>query len=1310
MTTRSGYGASGYGASPYGGAQVFPSGSAFDIFCFEYGAMYNILADPRVTTEGDGGHFHPNVTTLDMDVYSGAGEPVDDGRIIVTANVPSAFTVEWTVLFTSLPNDFTDIVHQHVYAGVSDAAGALVGLLFSKVGVAYTGSVSFPDAGIPDGESLQLDCTLQVLPGSSAYITEGEYYVVRAAADYDANLVYFYMTKLADLPVTGHQLRAILPVIPYTSAATTPTDGSLVSVRGTLTRGISVALSSWCLGSSLIIPNLIPVADAGTDQAVRNCSIVQLDGSSSFDPEGADLGYEWRLVEGPNTSAFVVALDDGVTHALPTPTGYTDKFHSTDLGVADGTDPLDVGVHGDVLLARGEAYTIVGKGVDGNGFYVQVGAEVIPEGYSSEPFKVLRQRGIKDPAIMHPTFFPDKPSFYKFDLMVNDGALWSETSTVLVNVLESVLPRGCTPDLAFIFEYLSDFWGLVEDKERISTFWSALAQVAATEMFTLWQLEYSKSLRDIQRYFNRRWLHYDLLLPEPIPELTKIRVMHGGIESDGLNPAGSSFHGTTLVIESPLLVAPVTLTIASPDPVTPEALAAELQNLLQQFVGSGFTTHVVEFRNISGKAVRIDADQPFSIGAGSTLPCYAEGATNAHPSGVAGAAVGYKGYKVDRSLEGLAIVEDDFLVVGGVAYRIASVQDNATDDYPYQRLVLKEAMPEDASTSWAVSSWVSSELLDFYNGLVSANDYADLEVSDIVSGTTATVRDLIECRVLGVNDSLPSRAAVNAWDISQYAAQPSLYTVFLARVLRRSYVPVDELVADIPTLQQLIVMEDDEATLRRNVDYFIETMRGRKAVRFEAGVGLDPDVWEGVRPPNRLWAEYTYLDNRPLIEANFGYVIGLGLDQLADLPGNIDYLSAIRGLWHSFYNGPTLENLRIGAQILLGLPFAEEDSYIEEIRTDFSPKYGRILLRDKLNPQIVRSYRFPNVLLMEKSPTTGARYVAGDFVEQFAPLVEGVEILDYVKDPLWFQGYLNQGIFYEVEKYYKFAVKVDTAAFNINTLMFVRNFVLQAKPVYTYPMFVVQYKVKETEISTTDNRATSVTLSLYDSARADLLGSSFILDEPRSAFGGVRNQLDSDQNPNNPSPTYPTPDSTITWGLDRSYRLIPAESLLIITMEEFATPFTPTLDSVFVLDQPLTTAIRFEDASPASIPAAPGVFDMTPVTDDTVPFGSFIAFLRFTALGDPGADPTDYTVIVRNDTTAFEATLPFTSGVNTEANWSISIPVSTGDKIKVQVRTASGGARTPNWRRLLAHVSIVDSSWALDATLDASMYCSEHSS
>lgn len=1301
------WGTGPWGVGPWGGGPLAgPAAEGtdeFDVFCFADSDMYQILTDPNVSTVGSGVHFVPDLTSLDLIIGSGGSYPAVDAQLIVTANIPPSFTVEWVVTFNELPLDFTDLSNHHVYLSVTDAAGPLVGLFFSKIGLAYAGSVSFP------GGNLQLDTTFQVIPGSSDFVPEGEPLVIRAAADLDLGVVYLYVTRLSDLPITGQQLRAILPVIPYDVAATTPTDRGLISVRGTLTRQVQISLDTYCVGSSLIIPNLAPVANAGTDQAVRSCSIIQLNGSQSFDPEGASLLYEWRLIEAPSGSAFLIADFDGKSYPELVPTGYTTKFYSVELGVADDLDELAVGVvDGDVLVVRGEAYTIVNKGTDGNGFYVQIGDDLLLDSFLNEPFKVLRQRGLSGPSTVTPTFFPDKPGFYKFDLIVFDGALNSEPSVVLVNVLESPLPRGCTPDLSFIFTYLSDFWNLVEEREKIAVFWSALAQAAATELYSLWQVEYSKNLRDTQRVFVRRWLHYPLLLAEPLPELTRVRAIFGGITSSFIAQAGQGgINGTTLTLQSDVFE-DATITIRALNPVTAERLAADLQDLLQSNVDSRFTTHVIENRSATTFAVRIDAPFPFTV---TSTNCPVFAISEARPPSGTGAGVGLRIYKVDRSLELSDLKEDDFLVLDGVAYRVARVLDDATDDYAFQRVLLKEDLPTAPSTTWEISGWVTSELLDFYAGLVSRTDHVDFEVAD-VSGTTAStsaVHKTIATTVLGVSSTLPSRMAVDMWPLGADIANG--LTTLLGRVIRRTYVPVHELVVDVPTLQELIEIVDDQAVLRRNVDFFIENYRGQNAIRFVSGQGGGASVWESSRPPFRLWAEYTYLDNRPTIESNFGIPVGLTIDQLEDLPNNVDYLSAVRGLWYAFFNGPTLRNLRVGVQILLGLPFAEVASTIEEIRTDFSPTFGRLLLRDSEKKEIVRAYQFPRSLNLEVNPETGDRYKVGDSVTEFAPLVEGAEVIDYINQPRWFEGLLNQGVFYEVEKFHKFVVRVNEAAFSLNTLLFVRSFILKIKPTYTYPLFIVQRKIKETEVSTTDQVQYTGRLFLYDSPCEGLLGASYMIDEPRAGGGGWRNQLDSNSIPlipnGDPDPVFPTPDTEILWGLDKGF-LCPEDVVVFSMCVEFAAPFTPPLDSVFLLDTPVQENMEFLYPGPPSVPVAPGSFNIPPTGGSTAPFTGTISKITFWLQGDSSNEPTDYLLLI-NVAGSTVQTIPFEAGINTELNVDLNLAVTSGQAIEVRIRAASGASsRSPNWEREQATLVFDEAVvWTLDDTLPAGTYCAE---
>jgi hypothetical protein len=201
-----------------------------------------------------------------------------------------------------------------------------------------------------------------------------------------------------------------------------------------------------------------------------------------------------------------------------------------------------------------------------------------------------------------------------------------------------------------------------------------------------------------------------------------------------------------------------------------------------------------------------------------------------------------------------------------------------------------------------------------------------------------------------------------------------------------------------------------------------------------------------------MWAETSYIDNRPAIEANFGIPAQFTLADLAQLPANIDYLSAVQGLWYAYWNGPTVEDIRIGAQILLGLPFAEQAGTILSIRDDFSVTTGQILVQDSANAAIVREYTYPPSLDLETNPATGEPYAVGDTVTQFAPFVQGVEIYDWVNNPSWFQGYVSQGAFIELRKYETFLVRVASPAFDYQAVLFAQSFIERIKPTYTQPL------------------------------------------------------------------------------------------------------------------------------------------------------------------------------------------------------------------------------------------------------------------
>lgn len=1356
----------GFGNVPWGGAWGSTGGPPSEVENIPNSPVWNAfdLMGVRQPNDMDRVQVFIETTTLgdsiqffisSFNIRSGGAWPTTPGILDIDLTVTETFTVEWRVNLHDLPPDFSNLYLEHILFGVNNAAGPCAALMFSTAGIGYTGAFQFGVGNIlelghelnPSGTT-PADKYLYIIPGSDQWFDEDEEVYIRLVVDVEAGLVYLFVTDAASItPGTpgvtdssGHVLRALLPIL-WSADSTFPTiDRIANSVRGTATNPSTVEFFHYNMGYKALIPNLPPRAIIGPDQAIRLCGIAELDGSASFDPEGEELEYDWRLIDAPETSQYVFAGADGRTEEEVPATGFTDQFFSAELGLENTLNPIQVG---DVITVGGVSYTIltIPPG-DTLPFYVIVERPQIPDDLLNAAYKLVRQAGISGATTPKPTFYPDVAGFYVFDLRVFDGVLWStptglQRATSILNVLESPLPRACTPNLTFLFDYISDFWQLVEDADRLQVFWGSLAQVAATELYTLWQHEYSKSIRDIQRTFIRRWLHYDTLLAEPVPELTKTFPVFGGVESEEFTTA--RVNNQRLGLSSPAFTEDALVVFSSLDPIDPLPFTEGLSRYLKQSVHEGMSAHLVE-TTAGGYIIRIDAPFEFEVTDATTSPLFTVGSKNAVVTGE-GYAVGgsERTFKVDRSLDGLNL-EGAFLVLGDVTHAIDRVVSDASDDYPFQRVVVLEAVAETVpldpllpGQSYTICGWVSSELLDFYNGLVTNGDYVDIEVVEETTELSSLEQfsGVLETRAYGASETSPSRLPVDFGPIGHYVATTGL-KVRLASVTRKGRIPVDELVVDVPVLQERVVLEEDESTLRRNLDFFIEEYRGRNCIRFVAGqAGLD--VFEGERPPDRLWAEYTYLDNSPTIESNFGLAVELTRDQLEQLPENVDYLSAVSGLLYVYSLGPTVRNLRIGSQILLGLPFAEEDGTIEEIRKDLLSDQGRILIRDTGNPEVVRSYTFPKILDLEVNPDTDERYVVGDTVTRFDPLVEGAEVVDYVKDPNWFEGILNQGVFSEVQKYHTFAIRVDGRAFNLSSLLFVRDFILRIKPTYTYPRFIVTLYASDVdgdEISVNDTVEFSGVLHLEDSVCRGRLGASYTFDQPwpgggqpwtgdpAGHDGNWRNAFDSDDDPTT-SPTYdPLSVESVYWAFDKMW-MCPHDEVTVLVCED-VTGGSMVYDSVFSFDEGVTDphygtapsvfeVFRGDEAEAGpglgfSIPAGATGYVLT-LDDNVVNETGTLAQVRMSMLGytdstpiPPGTD-TPYgvqmTLVVRNVTAATEVTYDFWAHINTEIVAGFSLAVTAGDVIQVSVRKQDQAAITVEWVRILTQVS-TNISWRYD--------------
>ncbi len=84
----------------------------------------------------------------------------------------------------------------------------------------------------------------------------------------------------------------------------------------TVTLSVSDGIAIQTATVNVTIENLPPIASAGSDQAVKQRTTVALDASSSYDPQGGSLSYQWVQISGP---AVVLSSNTSATPSFTAP-------------------------------------------------------------------------------------------------------------------------------------------------------------------------------------------------------------------------------------------------------------------------------------------------------------------------------------------------------------------------------------------------------------------------------------------------------------------------------------------------------------------------------------------------------------------------------------------------------------------------------------------------------------------------------------------------------------------------------------------------------------------------------------------------------------------------------------------------------------------------------------------------------------------------------------------------------------------------------------------------------------------------------
>lgn len=848
---------------------------------------------------------------------------------------------------------------------------------------------------------------------------------------------------------------------------------------------------------------------------------------------------------------------------------------------------------------------------------VPIGSQVALEGFVS-----------LDPDSSVITFAPDITGFYEVQLVVDDGSIDSDPFTAGVDVSVIVVPnnKGITPDASFIWNYLSDFWSRVEERAKFEVFWSTAIQIVSAELLKQYQYDYNKSIRDIQKVFQKRWIHY----------------------SSGLVLDRSAITGILAEDQAGLEAATSLLDVLSSAPMS---VQPDFSNIVIVPLSEGsFVTTSFDRPIFNGRLVSLGGRSYTMARSNNGVKAVNEGidGQTIAPNNFVGSgfAANYVGFSL-RILSGLdkgtykimSVVDDSNLSITNLDG--SSVSFSAGSDLSYTVVPGSNSVSnffadvnvvptETAGQPWRFSSTLISTEFDFEAEGASIGDVVEIEITRLDLNLVTTTR----FQIVGVDrsrlsfvfnledlvDGSPSRELsvqtqldlannlqitgllIDATGSPQYALEADLIKQTITsksfkrkffevplnteseidlgafkikarpiKVIRNSKIAVDQDTISIPMLQEYIRQPDlaelDGVTqivdrngkmfpisrkpfvLSENLDYVIDdearitgvasTIQNLDLITIQRGDLIDRSVQPGdlitlttgstkqiynirkvidsenirVFPipiatsisvpfqldrripgkfirftkdiftkvhscPNRLWAELTYFSNDSNIEANFGVLVGVTRDELNKRGVQAPYKSVVEGLMFALVKGPVQENLRLSAQILLGLPFALNAGVIIEInpafriRPDGSPLNGRILVeaRDKDNNKIgiTDVYLYPqgrqlpdlnnpggwipatpNEAGLAINPDTGVEYAVGDRVVKFSILSKGVDVSDYISDKTLTNTFVEQGTLEAlITQYHSFKLRINSDITTPSDIDLTTEFIKTAKPHY----------------------------------------------------------------------------------------------------------------------------------------------------------------------------------------------------------------------------------------------------------------------
>ena len=236
-------------------------------------------------------------------------------------------------------------------------------------------------------------------------------------------------------------------------------------------------------------------------------------------------------------------------------------------------------------------------------------------------------------------------------------------------------------------------------------------------------------------------------------------------------------------------------------------------------------------------------------------------------------------------------------------------------------------------------------------------------------------------------------------------------------------------------------------------------------------------------------------DNADRVEKVFGHAVGLPRALWESLNNGSTYRDAVASIIKARVSASTVDAIDNIVSLALGIPIAPYRSIIKDIdyayRVDPNgvPTEYHVVLEEisstdtrtgRLSTHEVSAsngLRLASTSGMANNPSTGSKYAAGDIVEQYASIGEGVRVVDLYTTDLSFS-------LHDVLDRHRFAVLMDVdsvsgLAANPEKLSLMHTLILEAKPAYT-DFFIRMLKYLVDFIDIEDDIFIKVRSRVYD--------------------------------------------------------------------------------------------------------------------------------------------------------------------------------------------------------------------------------------